>query len=140
MKTRNTTRRVIEADSTSKPKLELEVLRQQCHVATPLANSVACIKEPKIPIHKKIERADVDNEQFERQRQQNILSKLCRLDVNPIQPLCGVALQCRRIQANLSQGAVARMTGSSEAFIDSVEIGIRTPSHELWERLVASIS
>lgn len=137
MRTRS---RMNESRPSPPPPPELEILRQRCHVANPLTKSVS---RPKVHPDRdtREERVtDVDTEKMARKQRQRRLQKLCRLDVNPVQPLCGVALQCRRIQANLPQSAVARMTGSSEAFIDAVEIGIQTPSHELWQRLVTSMA
>ena len=121
--------------------LKLEVLRHRCQVANPLSKIVSRPKAQTKSDSRGGESLTVsaDTDKVIRREQCKRLQKLCRLDINPIQPLCGVALQCRRMQANLSQSAVARMTGSSEAYIDAVEIGTQSPSHELWQRLVASI-
>ena len=135
------TRRHDERDDSTYHTLELEVLRQQCHVANPLMNSVSRpkVQQPESNICQG-SGSDVDTEKARKKILMKRMEKIYRFDVTPIQPLCGVSLQCRRIQANLSQSAVARMTGSSEAFIEAIEIGTQAPSHELWQRIVASIS
>ena len=140
------------------PVVRTEVLRQCCHVVTPLTQSIqrrvatggkdagggaataATTGEASSMATVTGEgRRRRDVESLRREHYQSMLRQLYSLDGIRVAGLVGVALRCRRVQLGLSQTSLARMVGTTAFCIREIEMGLQAAPHELWTRIVTSI-
>lgn len=137
----------------SLPSSRFQVLRQKCNLATSHGRFkfTSAVSHPRDGGDVSTSSIREDGEDGARQDsaretstqfsvQQGMKLLRDRVMVEPVMPEASIYLQYRRAQHNLSQEALAVMVGTTVDVINRIEIGVGAVKHDIWQRILHSVS